>query len=459
MLGPAEHIRDTFTRDGDRRVPLAPLVAGARRRVRGRQPRARCRRTAQLDELFGRFAPQPEPEPYEPAPAVRAARARQRARLQPVPSADVLPARGRGLRPAPARRAGDLLDAARRLDGLAPVRRDPRAARPRLFGPLGRRTLTPTCRCCSCRPGSSRASASRRTGGCARSSPSCASRARPRPRSSAPGRTRPARARSRSRTPAPSPGTPPSRRSSTARTSIPTRDRAARRGHDRRGRARSPPSVADELSVAVRRAAHRGGAGVGLTTRCSSLAGSLRSAIAVAAAAGGGVARSPSAASAAGGDGHPVGERDRATAGARHRRRADAVAGAAPPCCRLQAALRSVAARKAGPDIRRARLRPDRAAAAVRAARRRQAPAGVGREAVHDGRAAAQARPRRPAAHDRARHRPPRAGGVWHGNLYLRGGGDPTFGDGTFNRVWELGYGPTAPQLARPAARRAGSAA
>ena len=35
-------------------------------------------------------------------------------------------------------------------------------------------------------------------------------------------------------------------------------------------------------------------------------------------------------------------------------------------------------------------------------------------------------------------------GGIWHGNLYLRGGGDPTFGDGTFNRTWEQGYGPTA---------------
>jgi D-alanyl-D-alanine carboxypeptidase/D-alanyl-D-alanine-endopeptidase (penicillin-binding protein 4) len=38
-------------------------------------------------------------------------------------------------------------------------------------------------------------------------------------------------------------------------------------------------------------------------------------------------------------------------------------------------------------------------------------------------------------------------GGVWHGDLYLRGGGDPTFGDSTFNRVWELGNGPTANQL------------
>jgi D-alanyl-D-alanine carboxypeptidase/D-alanyl-D-alanine-endopeptidase (penicillin-binding protein 4) len=40
-------------------------------------------------------------------------------------------------------------------------------------------------------------------------------------------------------------------------------------------------------------------------------------------------------------------------------------------------------------------------------------------------------------------------GGVWHGNLYLRGGGDPTFGDGSWNRAYEDGYGPTAVQLAK----------
>jgi D-alanyl-D-alanine carboxypeptidase/D-alanyl-D-alanine-endopeptidase (penicillin-binding protein 4) len=39
------------------------------------------------------------------------------------------------------------------------------------------------------------------------------------------------------------------------------------------------------------------------------------------------------------------------------------------------------------------------------------------------------------------------SGGVWHGDLYLRGGGDPTLGDGAFNRTWEQGYGPTAAEL------------
>jgi D-alanyl-D-alanine carboxypeptidase/D-alanyl-D-alanine-endopeptidase (penicillin-binding protein 4) len=45
--------------------------------------------------------------------------------------------------------------------------------------------------------------------------------------------------------------------------------------------------------------------------------------------------------------------------------------------------------------------------------------------------------------------------GTWEGNLYLRGGGDPSFGDGLFNRIWEEGYGPTAQQLAAQL-RRAG---
>ncbi len=47
------------------------------------------------------------------------------------------------------------------------------------------------------------------------------------------------------------------------------------------------------------------------------------------------------------------------------------------------------------------------------------------------------------------------AGGVWHGNLYLHGGGDPTFGDGNWNRLYEDGYGPNALELAKQL-RRAG---
>jgi D-alanyl-D-alanine carboxypeptidase/D-alanyl-D-alanine-endopeptidase (penicillin-binding protein 4) len=38
-------------------------------------------------------------------------------------------------------------------------------------------------------------------------------------------------------------------------------------------------------------------------------------------------------------------------------------------------------------------------------------------------------------------------GGVWRGNLFLRGGGDPTFGDGWFNQAYEGGRGPTAAAL------------
>ena len=46
------------------------------------------------------------------------------------------------------------------------------------------------------------------------------------------------------------------------------------------------------------------------------------------------------------------------------------------------------------------------------------------------------------------------AGGVWHGNLFLRGGGDPTLGDGSWNREYEDGYGPTAAELASQLRRR-----
>ncbi len=45
-------------------------------------------------------------------------------------------------------------------------------------------------------------------------------------------------------------------------------------------------------------------------------------------------------------------------------------------------------------------------------------------------------------------------GGVWHGDLYLKGGGDPTLGDGGFNQAYESGFGPTGSQLAEQIANR-----
>ena len=75
--------------------------------------------------------------------------------------------------PRAARRADDLLDAAGRLDGLAPVRRDPRAARPLLLGLRRRPRVRRRCRSCSSAPAWSPPSASRPTRACARSSPSC----------------------------------------------------------------------------------------------------------------------------------------------------------------------------------------------------------------------------------------------------------------------------------------------
>ena len=44
--------------------------------------------------------------------------------------------------------------------------------------------------------------------------------------------------------------------------------------------------------------------------------------------------------------------------------------------------------------------------------------------------------------------------GVWHGNLYLRGGGDPTFGDAQFNSVWNHGEGSTSTALVAGLRRR-----
>ncbi len=44
--------------------------------------------------------------------------------------------------------------------------------------------------------------------------------------------------------------------------------------------------------------------------------------------------------------------------------------------------------------------------------------------------------------------------GVWHGNLYLRGGGDPTFGEAGFNAVWNHGHGADVSTLVAELRRR-----
>jgi predicted Zn-dependent peptidase len=68
VLGPAEHIRDTFTRDGIfafRSRRWAPERGGAF--VVGNLS-ALDNGGTNVEELFGRFEPRPAPEPYEPAP-------------------------------------------------------------------------------------------------------------------------------------------------------------------------------------------------------------------------------------------------------------------------------------------------------------------------------------------------------------------------------------------------------
>jgi predicted Zn-dependent peptidase len=69
VLGTTEHIRETFTREG--------IVAFRARRWAPERGAAFAVGNVdslpgddELDELFGRFAPQPAPDPYEPAPAL-----------------------------------------------------------------------------------------------------------------------------------------------------------------------------------------------------------------------------------------------------------------------------------------------------------------------------------------------------------------------------------------------------
>jgi predicted Zn-dependent peptidase len=70
VLGPTEHIRDTFTRDGIfafRSRRWAPERAGAF--VVGNLSALENGNATSLAEMFGRFESRPAPEPYEPAPA------------------------------------------------------------------------------------------------------------------------------------------------------------------------------------------------------------------------------------------------------------------------------------------------------------------------------------------------------------------------------------------------------
>jgi predicted Zn-dependent peptidase len=69
VLGTTEHIRETFTREG--------IVAFRARRWAPQRGAAfavgnvdSLPDNGELEELFGRFAPQPAPDPYEPAPAL-----------------------------------------------------------------------------------------------------------------------------------------------------------------------------------------------------------------------------------------------------------------------------------------------------------------------------------------------------------------------------------------------------
>jgi len=71
VLGPVEHLRDTFTREG--------IVAFRERRWGGARGGAfvvgnleHLGSNGALDELFGRFPTLPDPEPYDPAPALHA---------------------------------------------------------------------------------------------------------------------------------------------------------------------------------------------------------------------------------------------------------------------------------------------------------------------------------------------------------------------------------------------------
>ena len=146
VLGPQEHLR-SFSREEIVAFRARRWSPQPRRRIPRRQhrPSSGRRRRSMSASLASR--PRRPPTAFVPAPGVRAAYAGRGARHQPVAPALGLPIADRRARPRQRARAQHLLDAARRLDGLTPVRRDARAARPLLLGLVASTTASPTRRC------------------------------------------------------------------------------------------------------------------------------------------------------------------------------------------------------------------------------------------------------------------------------------------------------------------------
>ena len=151
---PARAARCSAPRSTCARSRATPILAFRRRQWVGSRGGAflvgnldHLPENSEMAELFGRFPSISSNGGSEPAPAfapttlVETRESTQsHLRMSYRPKIDAA-------RPRRARRAGRLLDAARRLDGLAAVRRDPRAARPRLLRlrarPLLRRRADP----------------------------------------------------------------------------------------------------------------------------------------------------------------------------------------------------------------------------------------------------------------------------------------------------------------------------
>ena len=258
VLGPEEHLRELHAR-GDRRASASAAGRPAAAARSSSATPTTCRTTAAARRAASAASQRcPSRRAFEPAPTFAPRHAGRAARDQPVAPAPRLPRRRstRATRPR-ARRARHLRDAARRLDGLAPLRRDPRAARPLLLG-LGARSHLRRRAGARARRGPRLEQVPRGLRADARDRRRAArATGRARRRSSARAPTPAGGACSRSRTPAPSRATPPSRRSSTATTSTPTpRSRASTRvtfDEVVDGRARDQRGARGRLRRAARR--------------------------------------------------------------------------------------------------------------------------------------------------------------------------------------------------------------